>query len=108
MLLAEHDRNVSLPRAGLIAADLREGGAEVDLRVLEGAWLAWDGWDDRRRGVPFSLRDCEVTIERDGLLRDEASGRVIPDHRSLVLFLAHRARIAGYHMQRNEVLARRS
>jgi dienelactone hydrolase len=105
MLFGENDRNVSLPRVERIAADLRHGGAAVDLRVLPGAWHAWDGWDERRRWVPFSLRDCAVAIGRDGTLRDEASGRALPDHRALVLFLARRARVGGYHMQRDAALA---
>ena len=46
-----------------------------------------------------------MAIGRDGTLRDEASGRALPDHRALVLFLARRARVGGYHMQRDPALA---
>jgi dienelactone hydrolase len=106
MLFGECDRNVSLPRVELMADDLRRGGALVDLHILPGAWHAWDGWDERRRWVMFSLRDCEVLVGRDGIMREEATGRPLADHRALVRFLARRARIAGYHMQRDPELAK--
>lgn len=105
MLFGEKDCNVSLPRVRNIAEDLRRGGAEVNLQMLPSGWHAWDGWDERRRWVPFSLRDCAVAVGRDGVMRDEVSGRALPGHRSLVLFLARRARPAGYHMQRDPALA---
>lgn len=106
MLVGERDRDLSLPRVESIAADLRRGGAAVDLRVLPGTWHAWDGCDERRRWVTFSLRDCAVTVGRDGVLRDDASGRVLPDRRALLLFLARRKKAAGFHMQRDPALAR--
>ena len=46
-----------------------------------------------------------MTADRDGVTRDEASGRALPDQRSLVLFLPRRARLAGYHMQHNLAFA---
>ncbi|HEY0418577.1 MAG TPA: dienelactone hydrolase family protein [Acetobacteraceae bacterium] len=107
MLFGEKDRNVSLPRARMMAEDLRRGGAaEVRMEVLPGAWHAWDGWDERHRWVAFSLRDCMVTIGRDGVMRDEANGRPVSGHLALLLFLARHARLEGYHMQRNEAVAR--
>jgi dienelactone hydrolase len=102
-LLGGEDRNVSLPRAGLIAEDLSRGGAAVELRVLPGAWHAWDGRGERRCWV---RSHCAATLDRDGALRDEATGRPLRGHPGLPLFLARRARPAGYHMRRDPALAR--
>lgn len=107
MLMGAHDRNLDIPRAGLIADDLRRGGAPVDLRVLD-AEHAWDGNDIERRHVLFSLRDCAVMIDRDNRMRDERTGRPIRGGLGLALHLIRGSRLAGYHMHRNEGLARLS
>ena len=98
MLMAERDRNVSLTRTEQIALDLRQGGADVELKIYENAYHQWDGSERKKCFVPVSLRDCHIRIDPASRLWDERSGREITGRWSQLWFFARNMNWQGYHM----------
>lgn len=98
MLMAEHDRNVSLSRTEQIVRDLVQGGADVALHVYENAYHQWDGSERKKRFVPFSLRDCRVRVDCESRLWDEKNCREIVGPWSQLCFFARNMNWHGYHM----------
>lgn len=101
IMLGRKDRNVLIPRVEEIAADLRRGGSEVDLRLFD-AWHQWDGDDRRRRHVAFNLRHCAIRVDQNGHLRDENTGWSIDGPLSRIAFLARYTSLKGYDIKRDE------
>ncbi len=107
MLLGDKDRNVSLDRSADIAADLRRGGSAVR-KIVYDAWHQWDGNDERRRFVRWSLEHLHVRLDRRHRTRHEETGLPMrgPLTRRLVIALGVRA--TGYHIQRDADVKRQS
>ena len=89
MLSGGRDAIVDPARCAEVAQDLREGGSSVETIVYPDAVHQWDGgWAGPRR-IGRNLAPCRLTVERDALVRDEASGLAMtgPFARLLILGL---------------------
>jgi dienelactone hydrolase len=70
MLAGSEDEIVDPERCNEIADDLREGGAEVEFKVYEGAYHQWDGRFAGPRTIGRNLAPCEFNVNEKGVVRD--------------------------------------
>lgn len=108
IFLGACDRNVSVERTRVIANDLRRGGAPVDLQVFPGIYHQWDGDDEEKRFVRFSLGQVRMRVTRDNRLIDEKTGIEVTGRWRRTLALALSVSIRGYHIQRSRETVERS
>jgi dienelactone hydrolase len=99
VFLGECDRNVSVERTRTIADDLRRGGSPVDLHVFPGIYHQWDGDDEQKRFVRFSLGKVRMRLTRENRLIDEKSGLEVTGRWRRALALGLSVSIRGYHIQ---------
>ncbi len=107
-MLGGRDRNVLMARAHKIAADLRRGGSESQVKVFDGIYHQWDGSDEKKRFFPFNLRRLRFRIGRDAEVRDERSGMRMTGRASRLGLIALWTDPTGYTMLRDEETTRRS
>lgn len=70
MLAGSEDGIVDPERCGEIVEDLREGGAEAEFVVYDGAYHQWDGRFPGPRTIGRNLADCEFNVNEKGVVRD--------------------------------------
>ncbi|MFC3228400.1 dienelactone hydrolase family protein [Marinibaculum pumilum] len=107
VLAGAADANVSVERTRRICQDLERGGARVTLEVLD-AFHQWDGKDVERRHVFGALSDIGITVTRDNRLLSEGWNAEITDWLSRTLFAVLDLGWAGYEIQRDPDLHRRT
>jgi dienelactone hydrolase len=107
ILVGAHDENISVERTRRICEEMRRGGSDVELKVLD-AYHQWDGEDEERRHVLGSLADIHVTVTRNNELVDERSGAALDGPLPEALVLMRDLRWSGYDIQRDEDLHRES
>ncbi len=107
VLVGRSDANVSVERTKAICDDLRRGGAQVALEVLD-AYHQWDGSDTEKRHVFGALADIGITVTPDNRLVDEHWGAEIAGRFSRTLFMALDLGWDGYDIQRDAELHRRT
>lgn len=107
VMVGAKDTNVSVPRTKEICEDLRRGGSEVHLHVLDG-YHQWDGKDHEKRHVIGSLADIRITVRRDGRVIYDALDTEVDGPFSQALGLLHGLRYGGYHILRDPDLHRQS
>src|SRR5690606_39827086 len=71
MLMGRGDQIIDIDRCGEVAADLREGGSEVEMIVYQDAYHMWDGGPVQAWRPPHHLADCKLVVQRDGSVYDE-------------------------------------
>jgi dienelactone hydrolase len=108
IFLGECDRNVSVERTRAITEDLRRGGSEVDLQVFPGVYHQWDGDDEKKRFVRFSLGQVRMRLTRDNHLIDEKTGLQVTGRLRRTLALGLSVSVRGYHIQRSAETVERS
>src|SRR5262245_20287136 len=108
MLSGGKDAIVDPARCAEVAADLREGGSSVETSVYPDAVHQWDGgWAGPRR-IGRNLAPCRLTVARDALVRDEASGLAMTSELSRMLILWMCADPEGYLIGADEGVRARS
>jgi len=70
ILAGSEDGIVDPERCNEIVADLREGGAEAEFVVYEGAYHQWDGRFAGPRMIGRNLAPCELNVNEKGVVRD--------------------------------------
>lgn len=108
MLLGGRDEITRPERCEEVAQELRRGGSEVELIVLEGAYHQWDGgWPGPRR-IGRSLADCRFRVDSEGVARDSLVGMAMtnPAMRRVVLGLCSDS--DGYLIGADEAVRARS
>ena len=71
LLLAGSEYGIVDPeRCHEIVEDLREGGAEAEFVLYEGAYHQWDGRFPGPRTIGRNLADCEFNVNDKGVVRD--------------------------------------
>ena len=108
IFLGERDRNVSVERTRLIVEDLRRGGSQVDLEVFPDIYHQWDGDDEAKRFVRFSLGQVRMRVTRDNRVIDEKTGLEVRGRLRRALVLALSVSTKGYHIQRSTETIERS
>lgn len=108
IFLGECDRNVSVERSQVIAEDLRRGGSEVDLHVFPGVYHQWDGDDEKKRFVRFSLGKVRMRLTRENRLIDENTGLQVTGRWRRALAIGLSVSIRGYHIQHSAETVQRS
>ena len=108
IFLGERDRNVSVERTRLIAEDLRKGGSEVDLQVFPGIYHQWDGDDEAKRFVRFSLGQVRMRVTHANRLIDESTGIEVTGRLRRAIAIGLSVSIRGYHIQRSQETVQRS
>ncbi len=108
IMLGEKDDNVSIPRTREIADDLRRGGSEVCLEVLEGAYHQWNGGDIKRQFVRATLKESKALLGPNNVMRDEKGGWRLKGRLSRALLLMLRAGYSGYFIHRDDEATQRS
>ncbi|HEX2255204.1 MAG TPA: dienelactone hydrolase family protein [Afifellaceae bacterium] len=107
MMLGELDRNVCPERSQAIAADLRACGTRADVIVYEDTYHQWDGEDEERRFVPFSLHRCRFVMEPGYSVRCETTGLRMRGLASRAAMIAAGVGY-GYHILRAPEVTERS
>jgi len=108
IFLGQADRNVSVPRTHRIVDDLRRGGSTVDLHVFPGVYHQWDGDDEEKRFVRFSLGQVRMRVTRANRLIDENSGIEVTGRLRRAAAIALSVSTRGYHIQRSAETVERS
>lgn len=101
VLIGKHDENVSVERTREICEDMRRGGSEVELKILD-AYHQWDGKDFEKRHVFGSLADLRITITKDNEVREEKWDAEIEGALSRALFILRDLRWGGYDILRDD------
>jgi dienelactone hydrolase len=70
MLAGSEDAIVDRARCNQILADLRQGGADTEFIVYQGAFHQWDGSFRGPRMIGRNLADCNLRVGSDGIVRD--------------------------------------
>lgn len=70
LLAGSEDEIVDPDRCNEIVEDLRDGGAEADFTVYEGAYHQWDGRFAGPRTIGRNLAPCEFNVNEKGVVRD--------------------------------------
>lgn len=70
LLAGSEDGIVDPERCNDIVEDLREGGAEAEFVVYEGAYHQWDGSFFGPRTIGRNLADCDLNVNAKGVVRD--------------------------------------
>jgi len=70
LLAGSEDGIVDPERCGEIVEDLREGGAEAEFVLYEGAYHQWDGRFPGPRTIGRNLADCDLNVNEKGVVRD--------------------------------------
>ena len=70
MLAGSRDAIVDPVRCNQILDDLREGGAETEFVIYQGAYHQWDGSFRGPRTIGRNLADCRFIVGSDGVVRD--------------------------------------
>ena len=70
MLYGARDAIIDPERCARVAAQLEEGGSEVEVIVYEDAVHQWDGQFGAEREIGRSLAPCSFVVERDGTVLD--------------------------------------
>ncbi len=70
MLAGSEDAIVDRARCNQILSDLREGGAETEFIIYQGAFHQWDGSFRGPRMIGRNLADCKFQVGNDGVVRD--------------------------------------
>lgn len=88
MLIGGKDEITDQRRCAEIAADLRQGGSQVEAIVYPEAVHQWDGAFARRL-IGRNLAGCSFRVERDGTIRDRRTGLAMsgPFRRKIILGL---------------------
>jgi len=111
LLAAEHDAVTDPERCVDVMADIRAGGASVDLIRYAGAFHQWDG----NAGTPdapvrrsTNLAPCRFEVERDATIRDLNSGLAMSNtfFRKLIFFLCRDS--DGYLQARDDTVREKS
>lgn len=107
VLIAKHDENVSVERTHAICEDMRRGGSQVELKILD-AFHQWDGKDVEKRHVFGSLADLAITITKDNELREERWNAEIESALSQAFLILRDLRWGGYDILRDDEKHRES
>jgi dienelactone hydrolase len=88
MLMGGKDEITDQRRCAEIAADLRQGGSQVEAIAYPEAVHQWDGAFARRL-IGRNLAGCSFRVERDGTIRDRQTGLAMsgPFRRKIILGL---------------------
>lgn len=70
MLYGARDAIIDPRRCAGVAAQIEEGGSEVEVVVYEDAVHQWDGQFGAEREIGRSLAPCSFVVERDGTVLD--------------------------------------
>lgn len=70
LLAGSEDGIVDPERCGEIVEDLRDGGAEAEFVLYEGAYHQWDGSFPGPRTIGRNLADCDLNVNEKGIVRD--------------------------------------
>ncbi|MEP4378783.1 MAG: dienelactone hydrolase family protein [Alphaproteobacteria bacterium] len=70
LLAGSEDGIIDPERCGEIVEDLRDGGAEAEFIVYEGAYHQWDGRFAGPRTIGRNLADCDLNVNEKGVVRD--------------------------------------
>jgi len=70
LLAGSEDGIVDPERCGEIVEDLRDGGAEAEFVLYEGAYHQWDGSFAGPRTIGRNLADCDLNVNKQGVVRD--------------------------------------
>jgi dienelactone hydrolase len=108
MLVGGEDQIIDRGRCAEVAADLRHGGAEVEMIVYPGAYHQWDGGFSGPRRIGRNLAPCRLKVESDGTVRDRHSWLPMVDAftRKLILWLC--TSDEGYLIGRDDAVRARS
>jgi dienelactone hydrolase len=111
LLAAENDAVTDPTRCVDVMADIRAGGAQVDLIRYPGAFHQWDG-NAGRPDAPVrranNLAPCRFEVERDATIRDLHSGLAMRNtfFRKLIFFLCRDS--DGYLQARDDTVREKS
>lgn len=70
LLAGSEDGIVDPERCGEIVEDLRDGGAEAEFVLYDGAYHQWDGSFPGPRTIGRNLADCDLNVNEKGVVRD--------------------------------------
>ncbi len=108
MVQGDLDRNVDLDHVRAIADDLRRGGSEVELEILEGVYHQWDGPHREVARVRPSPRRLRLEVGPDNRARDPRTGLTASGGFSRALAMLAGMDPRGYEMKRDEAVLARS
>lgn len=108
MLIGSEDEITDPARCAAVAEELRDGGAEVEMIVYEGAYHQWDGARPGPRRTGRNLAPCELTVTASGRVRDGRTFIPMADPLTRRLILGLCAGSEGYLMGRDEAVRARS
>lgn len=70
LLAGSEDEIIDRERCDEVVADLREGGAQAELVIYDGAYHQWDGRFAGPRTIGRNLAPCELNVNERGVVRD--------------------------------------
>lgn len=70
LLAGSEDGIVDPARCGEIVEDLRDGGAEAEFVLYDGAYHQWDGSFPGPRTIGRNLAGCDLNVNKQGIVRD--------------------------------------
>jgi dienelactone hydrolase len=108
MLAGSEDAIVDRGRCNQILADLREGGAETEFVIYQGAFHQWDGSFNGPRTIGANLADCNLKVGNDGVVRDNFTFLHMTGPISRRLILAACADRDGYLIGRDDSVRAKS
>lgn len=77
MMWGDKDELIDQVRCESAAADLRQGGAEVEIIVFPDAYHQWDGNLDTPWRAPRGLRDCDFLVTKENRTRGQVLGSLL-------------------------------
>lgn len=70
LLAGSEDEIIDRERCNEVVEDLREGGAETEFVMYDGAYHQWDGRFSGPRTIGRNLAPCELNVNDRGVVRD--------------------------------------
>jgi dienelactone hydrolase len=108
MLSGGRDAIVDPARCAEVAEDLRAGGSSVETIVYPDAVHQWDGGWAGPRKIGRNLAPCRLRVDRDALVRDEASGLAMTSPFARLLILGLCSDPEGYLIGADDAVRARS
>jgi dienelactone hydrolase len=108
MLAGSNDAIVNPARCNEILSDLREGGAETEFVVYQGAFHQWDGSFRGPRTIGRNLADCRFKVGNDGVVSDSFTFLHMTGPISRRLILAACVDSEGYLIGRDDTVRAKS
>ncbi len=108
ILAGDEDEIVTPERCDTAAANLRAGGAEVEVIRYPGAYHQWDGaWSGPRR-IGRTLDGCRLRVHADGTVQDRNTMLPMIDSFTRKIILGLCSNSSGYLIGRDDAVRARS